>query len=174
MSNENNKAFEDSVAIIQKTRELVEEAKRYMVSLRLAIKSSVEQEDKSLVLVIDDDPDILVSMTNMLEIKNFDAIGVDGGVAAIEWLKTHNPGIILLDLMMPDMDGWELLWVLRTNPDTANIPVIIISAMQTDTRIEGIAFMQKPVSVEHLLQIMKDEYGCVGRTGAGFDPKIVR
>lgn len=80
-----------------------------------------------LVLACDDDPSIRVVLQTMLERQSYRVMVVGSGQEAVEQATVHHPDAIILNLMMPGMDGWETLAVLKQQPQTQKIPVIILS-----------------------------------------------
>jgi len=76
---------------------------------------------------------------------------------ALEHLKTHSrPCLILLDLMMPVMDGWTLKKMLESDPDLNSIPVIIMSAARAESaqNLKSVAFLSKPLDLDELLNLV--------------------
>ena len=113
----------------------------------------MKQECKS-VLVIDDDPAILQSMKDVLEIHGYKVSVATDGFEGIKLLSKMDdpPCLILLDLMMPGMNGWGFLDLQRTNPEYANIPVIICSAYENSARsISKSPVLIKPIQLNSLL-----------------------
>jgi DNA-binding response OmpR family regulator len=82
--------------------------------------------DRQKVLVVEDEPDTVLLLKNILRLAGFDVLSSPNGRDALRKYKDLSPDIILLDLMMPDMDGWETLRYLR---EMSDVPVIIISAI---------------------------------------------
>lgn len=80
------------------------------------------------ILVVDDDPIVqkLVGMT--ISRAGYRSSVASNGVQALEYIAKHHPNLIILDVMMPEMDGYTLLYYLKSNPDTTNIPVIFLTA----------------------------------------------
>ena len=106
-----------------------------------------EQEGQRVVLVVEDDPDTLNLLKLTLRRAGMNVVGaMDGKQAIRKWIES-NPNIVLLDLMMPEMDGWETLSQLRTITDA---PIIILSALsQKDSVVRGLRegaddYMPKP------------------------------
>src|SRR3972149_5308981 len=95
-----------------------------------------EQEGQRVVLVVEDDPDTLNLLKLTLRRAGMNVVGaMDGQQAIRKWMET-NPNIVLLDLMMPEMDGWETLSQLRAVTDA---PIIILSALtQKDNVVRGL------------------------------------
>ncbi|WP_371819412.1 PAS domain S-box protein [Tolypothrix sp. PCC 7910] len=85
-----------------------------------------------LVIECDDDPSVRVVVQTMLERQGYRVLAAASGQEAVEQAKLHHPDAIILNLMMPDMDGWETLAILKQQPHTQNIPVIILSGLLPD------------------------------------------
>jgi DNA-binding response OmpR family regulator len=109
------------------------------------------------ILVVDDEADILNFLELVLKERGYDVLTAAGGQQALAEAREHLPDLVLLDIMMPQMDGWEVLRLLRVDPRTAAIPVAMISA-RTDAkdRVQGLQegaldYICKPFSLEDLL-----------------------
>jgi len=90
----------------------------------------IERRDKiSRVLVIDDDPDVRDLMERYLSREGFEVMSAGSGRDGIENIKAFDPDVITLDVLMPVMDGWSVLSELKNNPETASIPVIMLSML---------------------------------------------
>src|SRR5262245_24284257 len=83
---------------------------------------------KATILVVDDIPDTVQLMKDWLESPNFRILGVTSSIKALELAEEELPDLILMDVMMPKMDGMETCRRLKANPKTAGIPVIIVTA----------------------------------------------
>ncbi|HOJ27496.1 MAG TPA: PAS domain S-box protein [Spirochaetota bacterium] len=114
----------------------------------------------STILVIDDKKDNLVSITALLKnlIANCEVVTAQSGKEGIEKAEKHNPDVIILDIKMPEMDGYEVCQILKNNPKTRHIPVIFLTAIHTDTqsKVKGLklgadAFLTKPVDQAELI-----------------------
>jgi two-component system cell cycle response regulator len=112
---------------------------------------------KGLVLVVDDQPSNIKLLTTLLKADGFEVISAGGGVEAIKIAKIRDPDVILLDVMMPDMDGFETTRALKSEPITTSIPVILITALDgAEARIKGLdagadEFLSKPVNRTELI-----------------------
>ena len=84
--------------------------------------------EKSKILVVDDEPDIVETVSFMLQARNFDVITASDGLEGLAKVRTENPDLILLDIMMPVMDGYEVCIKLKKDKDTQSIPVIMLTA----------------------------------------------
>jgi two-component system response regulator VicR len=80
------------------------------------------------VVVIEDDPEMIELVKLILIKEGFQVSGATGGKDGLKIIEQFKPDIVLLDLMMPDMDGWEVYQSMKTNEGMKNIPVIIITA----------------------------------------------
>lgn len=109
------------------------------------------------VLAVDDVPINLVLVEKMLSKFNFQLRKATDGRHALEAVAAKRPDLILLDLMMPGIDGFEVLRILRSNPATAGIRIVILSALNSNEDIvRGYQmgandFITKPIILEKLL-----------------------
>jgi len=85
-------------------------------------------DKRSKILLVDDEIDTLLPLKRSLEVEDYIVVGAGNGPEALIKAKTEIPDIILLDLMMPEMDGYEVCEKLKKDPVTKNIPVIILTA----------------------------------------------
>ncbi|WP_017318525.1 response regulator [Mastigocladopsis repens] len=112
-----------------------------------------------LVLVCDDDSSVRTVMQTMLEQRGYRVTSVASGEEAIEVIEQLQPDVILLNLMMPGMHGWETLAVLKQQPHTKDIPVIILSGLMPDARVTphpGVSdWIVKPPDEELLFQALE-------------------
>lgn len=109
------------------------------------------------ILVVDDVPDTLKLLTNWLEVHGYQTIEAVNGFQALQLAAEQHPDLILLDVMMPQIDGIETCRRLKTQPQTASVPVILVTAKDPgDARADGIIagavdYITKPVNLQHLL-----------------------
>lgn len=114
------------------------------------------QATPGTVLVVDDEEDARKLLAHLLERRGYRAILADGGPSAIEALRTAAVDVILLDVMMPAMDGFAVCRELRKSEATRSIPVILLTALDdVETRSKGMNlgvgdFLTKPVNKEEL------------------------
>ncbi len=112
---------------------------------------------KKRILVVDDEDDILHFLELVLREKGYDVSTASGGHEALTKAQLEHPHLILLDIMMPQMDGWEVLKLLRVDEETADIPVAMLSARtEAKDRVQGlqegaIDYICKPFSLQDLL-----------------------
>ena len=112
-------------------------------------------------LIVDDEKLILISTRIVLESVGYQVITAASGEEAISQAKEESPGLILLDIMMPGIDGWETLSRLKEDPETKDIPVVIFTARE-HTRGRKLAremgavdYFQKPFEPDELIQIVE-------------------
>jgi signal transduction histidine kinase/DNA-binding response OmpR family regulator len=115
----------------------------------------------SKVLVIDDDPTVHDLMTRYLEREGFEVVVAPGGKEGLSMAKRLKPDVITLDVMMAEMDGWSVISSLKADPETAEIPVIIMTML--DDKEMGFAlgasdYMTKPVNRDRLLGILRKHH----------------
>ena len=112
-----------------------------------------------VVLVVDDDPDILEALSEILEAEGFEIRRARNGKEALERLEPEPPQLILLDLMMPVMDGWEFAQRMRQKPNAAKIPLIVLSADRNvgskATDIGAVGHLAKPFELNDLLDMVR-------------------
>jgi DNA-binding response OmpR family regulator len=116
---------------------------------------------KERILVVDDDPDIVQFVRMNLELEGFEADAAENGRIALDMAKARPPDLVLLDVMMPEMDGLTVLRRLRSSPATANIPVIILTAKAlAEDRVKGLDlgaddYITKPFDLDELIARVK-------------------
>lgn len=110
-------------------------------------------------MVIDDDPHIREVITETLSDEGFDVIALGDGREAVSYALRQPPGLIVLDLMMPKMSGWQVMDVLRTTPQGAAIPIVLVSASreldQTARTSDVAAHIAKPFDIDTLVAIVE-------------------
>jgi len=114
-----------------------------------------------LIMVVDDEESVRMVVTFTLEKAGYRVIDADCGDEALNSVTQTPPDLILLDLMMPNIDGWEVLQLLKSNPKTEDIPVCLLTA-KGDIRNKMYALQQgavdyitKPFKREELLNKVK-------------------
>lgn len=80
------------------------------------------------LVCIEDEPEMIDLVRLILSREGYEVIGAPGGVKGLETVEDLKPDLVLLDLMMPDMDGWEVYQRMKANPNTKHIPVIVVTA----------------------------------------------
>ncbi len=91
-----------------------------------------------LILIVDDNPSNLQIVGNILREHNFKIAAVESGREALDFIAKKQPDLILLDILMPEMNGFEVCRAIKTKPETADIPIIFISVLyETDDKLKG-------------------------------------
>jgi DNA-binding NarL/FixJ family response regulator len=120
------------------------------------MKDNVDNETKQLLL-IDDDPNLILLVQDYLEFQGYEVITADNGQDALEILQDYVPDLIICDIMMPDIDGYEVVERIRQDSRISWIPVIFLSAKgQTSDRVKGLntgadVYLVKPFEPEELV-----------------------
>jgi DNA-binding response OmpR family regulator len=81
------------------------------------------------LLIVDDEQDIVELLSYNLQLEGYEVVQAGNGVEALNQARKHLPDLILLDIMLPDMDGFSVCEILHCQPSTTNIPVIVLTAM---------------------------------------------
>jgi DNA-binding response OmpR family regulator len=89
------------------------------------------QDAHKTIVVIEDDEDFLTLVNMMLAGDQFSIVGALNGREGLEAIRTHHPDLVILDLMLPDMNGWEVFMKVREDPASRELPVIILSVQGT-------------------------------------------
>jgi CheY-like chemotaxis protein len=126
----------------------------------MTIGDNVSGDSPGLVLVVDDEPGIVEFLRYALEDNGYRVNAAHDGCQALESLRSETPDFVLTDLMMPRLDGWELCRRLRSGDDTANTPIIGMSAVEPGDALFS-AFLRKPFELDDLLRIL-DEFATTG------------
>jgi CheY-like chemotaxis protein len=110
------------------------------------------------ILIVEDDENVSEALCEILQHEGHITVRAGNGLEALDLLRHRpTPRLILLDLMMPVMNGWEFLGELRQSASFKRIPVVVVSAVDGDTPT-GVPAVKKPISVGALLRLV-DEYG---------------
>jgi signal transduction histidine kinase/DNA-binding response OmpR family regulator/CHASE3 domain sensor protein len=115
--------------------------------------------DHPTVLIVDDEPSAREVLSRHLTKESFAVAAATSGAEALEWLKQNQPIAVLLDVMLPGMDGWHVLKAIRDNPKTADIPVIMQTVLDDSHFAYALGangYLKKPVSRSDLAQALKD------------------
>jgi DNA-binding response OmpR family regulator len=110
------------------------------------------------IVCVEDEPEMIDLIRLILGRKGFEVVGANGGKAALGVIQETNPDLILLDLMMPDMDGWEVYQQLKADSALSDIPVIVVTAKaQSIDKVLGLHiakvddYISKPFSPQELM-----------------------
>lgn len=114
------------------------------------------------VLAVDDDPVIQRLLEVNLEMEGYEVVLANDGADALEKARATRPDLVLLDVMMPNKDGWQVCAEMKADPDLAHIPVIFLSARAQDADVErgtsigADAYITKPFDPIDLLDLVQD------------------
>ena len=113
-------------------------------------------EAKPNLLVVEDDIDIAEMLEDYFRVQEYDVHAVNWGEQALEYTRHHHPDLILLDIRLPDIDGFEVAYRLRNNRRTADIPIIFLTDKRARaSRLKGLElgaddYITKPFDVQEL------------------------
>jgi DNA-binding response OmpR family regulator len=113
------------------------------------------------VLVVEDDPEINELVGAYVQIAGFDYQSALTGSQAVEKARHHNPSLIVLDIMLPDFDGFEVARRLKSEANTRGIPIVMLTALdreeyrQRGASAGALAYLTKPFDPERLLEAIK-------------------
>jgi CheY-like chemotaxis protein len=114
------------------------------------------------ILIVEDEHDIREVLTEILEDEGYTVDSVQNGLEALAFLRKHHPQLILLDLGMPVMTGWEFRDQQQRDPALADIPVIVMSATphlsQTAAALQAADCLDKPIELNALLEMVEHHY----------------
>jgi DNA-binding response OmpR family regulator len=126
-------------------------------------KGKLKVDSQARILSIEDDPEMSSLIQLIFERTGHRVIGVRRGELGLEFLKSLKPDVLLLDLMLPDIDGWELYRQMKADSELSKVPVIIVSARNEKRdaakghRVVGNdRFVQKPFEVKELIQVVRE------------------
>jgi len=119
---------------------------------------------KPRVLVVDDESDFIELLKYNLEGQGFEVLAALDGMEALNIARRELPDVVLVDLMLPDLDGFSVCEILRSQPSTAQVPIIIVSALdgeyvrsrEVQTRVE--CCFKKPVDMKVLGETIRSSH----------------
>ncbi len=129
----------------------------------------VSEDFRQRILVVDDDEHIQKSLSQYLEMEDFDVDIASSGPVALELVRRQTPDLVLLDIMMPEMDGFEVVERLRQDASTADVPVILLTARGQDTDVikgyhMGVSsYLTKPFNLDELVDTIREVLDADGR-----------
>ena len=126
----------------------------------------VEAENPIKVVCVEDEPEMIELIRLILGRKNFELIGAVGGRDGLGTIRKEKPDLVLLDLMMPDMDGWEVYQQMKADAELSDIPVIVVTAKaQSIDKVLGLHiakvedYVTKPFGPKELLDSVRKVLG---------------
>lgn len=110
----------------------------------------------STVLVVEDDNDVRTTLREFLVDEGYDVETATNGREALLHLQSNKPGLVLLDLMMPVMNGWEFLESKNKTPEFSEVPVLVLSAVAGKPYVPGaLACLKKPIDLQRLMDFVE-------------------
>lgn len=142
-----------------------EQGKGSKFSFTLPLEFIDKKTQQKTILIIDDEPALCVTVKMRLERHNYNVLTALGAKEGLEKIKEHKPDLVILDIMMPEMDGFEVCRRIKRDAEISSIPVVMLTALglEEDTKkafamgAEG--YLVKPVSEESLLSTIKQLLG---------------
>lgn len=122
----------------------------------------MEKNRPETIVVVDDEEDILLLCRVNLEFEGYRVVTASSGVDGLGLARELHPSLVLLDVMMPSMDGWHVLEAIKNDPETAAIPVVMLTArVQGEDQVRGWSggaadYIMKPFSPVALLETMRN------------------
>ena len=122
----------------------------------------IKLPDSATILIVDDSRTAIAVLKKILEPTGYDIISATDGEEGIEMAKLHKPDLILMDIIMPGLNGFQATRILRKGADTQNIPIIIISGNEQATekfwglRVGANGFLAKPVNRAELFHLLRE------------------
>ena len=120
---------------------------------------------KKRILCIEDDEDMVDLIRLILTRRGFEVLGASRGASGLEIIRKEKPDLVLLDLMIPEMDGWEVYQQIKSDEATQNTPVIVVTAKaQSIDRVLGLHiakvddYISKPFSPQELLDSIESVF----------------
>ncbi len=120
-------------------------------------RSASQQAASQPILVIDDEPAIVETVTEILQFEGYQVVSADNGATALRLIERQLPRLILLDMRMPVLDGWAFATALRARG--IHIPIIVMTAAQDAARwaaeVEAASYVSKPFDLNQLLAVVE-------------------
>ena len=117
-------------------------------------------------MIIDDDPSIREVLHINLSARGYEVISLSSGQEALETLHVEKPDLILLDVMMPDLDGWEVLKIMRDHYEENEFKILMLTAKSTDrdkligkSILKADEYITKPFDIDELISIIRKVLG---------------
>lgn len=128
----------------------------------MAQERNSEAARQPVILCIEDEPEMIDLIRLILERRDYKVLGAIGGEEGVKALEGQVPDLILLDLMMPDMDGWEVFRQIRANPRLQHVPVVVVTAKaQSIDKVLGLHiakvddYITKPFGPQELIEAVE-------------------
>ncbi|MBN2058652.1 MAG: response regulator [Candidatus Saganbacteria bacterium] len=119
-------------------------------------------EESKRILIVDDEPDVASLLTLLLKSQGYEVVSAGDGQEALEKARTGHPDLLLLDIMLPKLDGYKVARMLKFDENFRHIPIIMLTAkIQEKDKNMGMemgadAYISKPFNTPALLELIKD------------------
>ena len=133
----------------------------YLVLAMLVEEQSRVQNTRTSVLVVDDEPQVVWVLQFSLDSEGYQTYTARDGRAALEVIAAEHPKLMLLDIMMPTMDGWSVLQELQQMPEEDRPRVVVVSALSSlrdrarAAELGAAAFVPKPFNVDEIIEVLQ-------------------
>ena len=126
--------------------------------------------EQKLILVVDDDPDLVEAVSMKLEAKNYRVAKAYDGVEAMDRIKEEKPDLVILDVMMPRKNGWDVCDEIKNDDTLKNIAVVLLTAVADSVKTTSYThhngkttladdYIPKPIDLDELMEIVTDHCG---------------
>jgi DNA-binding response OmpR family regulator len=126
--------------------------------------------EQKLILVVDDDPDLVEAVSMKLEAKNYRVAKAYDGVEAMDRIKEEKPDLVILDVMMPRKNGWDVCDEIKNSADLKDIAVVLLTAVADSVKTTSYThhngkttladdYIPKPIDLDELMEIVSDHCG---------------
>lgn len=105
--------------------------------------------------MVDDETDIRQAVSEVLAEEGYEVAAARDGAEALAKARAFHPSLVLLDLMMPVMSGWEFRAAQKCDPELSEIPVVVLSAISREEGVDAQGFLAKPFDLEALLSAVR-------------------
>jgi DNA-binding response OmpR family regulator len=124
----------------------------HLLAARFGVNPSIVM---ARVLVVEDERDIREAVEAVLVDEGYEVVGACDGADALQKLHACHPGLVLLDLMMPRMDGWQFRAAQQRDPEVSGIPVVVLSALGYVPELDAADYLPKPFDLERLVTCVR-------------------
>jgi len=114
------------------------------------------------IMLVDDEPDVIYLVKKILEKKGYEVVEIYSGKECLERVEEEKPDLILLDIMMPGIDGWEVARTLKSKPETKGIPIVMLTVRVSEESVEksfkyahADAHIGKPINTEKMVNTIR-------------------
>lgn len=120
---------------------------------------------KNRILVVEDEESLLKLESILLSSKGYNVTGVMDGKSALEEIATNKPDLVILDIMLPEIDGFEVCRRIKENPETSGIPVVMLTAKKNSqdvargTEVGAAAYLTKPFKSAKVIEVIEGLIG---------------